>query len=169
MEKKVDTMRKEKLIVLKGISKSYDGEKVLSEQFFTEDGSCLALRLNEIIINSHLSAEIPHAEGIAEGQAEAFAGVGGKAINQLFERNDAGFNELGVHPRECEIDSRDTKRALFKTAALLLCGVGRVVGCDHFESAVKDALDECLSVRRRTEGRIHLESAFLAKVGVVHY
>ena len=88
-------------------------------------------------------------------QTEAAAGVGGKTIYKLFERDDARFDELGIHPRECEIESYNTEGALFKPAALLFRGVGSVVGGDHFEGAVEDALDQSLAVGSRAEGGIH--------------
>ena len=65
-----------RLLILPNNSSAADGEKILSAQLLSEDGSCFALGFDKVLIDRDLRGKIPDAEGLALRQSEALAGVG---------------------------------------------------------------------------------------------
>ena len=100
-------------------------------------------------------------------QAEAADGRVVQQLHQPRERDDALFDKIGVEQGEGRLQPDDAHRALFKAAALLLGAVGRVVGCDHVDRPVGDALEQRFAVGPLAKRGIHLEPPVLLQVRLV--
>ena len=58
------------------------------------------------------------------------AGAGGHALEDEFELEVAGLDQVGVKRRECGLEARDAERRLLEGSVLLVPGVRRVIGRD---------------------------------------
>ena len=87
--------------------------------------------------------------------------------HQLVEGENAGLDKVGVQQREGRLKAHDAHGAFLKAAALFLCAVGRVVGGDHVDGAVRQSRQQRLPVGLVPQRGIHLEAAVLLQHGVV--
>ena len=85
-------------------------------------------------------------------------------LHQPLHGDDARFHKVGVHGGEGRLQSHHAHGALLQAPTLLLGAVGRMVGGDHVDSAVQNALNKGGSVLCTAERGIHLKPCILLQV-----
>ena len=85
-------------------------------------------------------------------------------LDQPLERDHAAPRQGGIEHREGGFQPYDAHRTALEAARLFLGGVRRVVGGDHVDRAVAQALEQRVAVGGGAQRRVHLEAAVLLQI-----
>ena len=85
-------------------------------------------------------------------------------VQKLFERENAGLHEVRVAGGEGRFKTDDAHGAGGEAAGFFFCAVRGVVGGDHVDRAVEQALDEGVAVGLLAQGRVHFEAPVLLQI-----
>ena len=87
--------------------------------------------------------------------------------HQLVEGEDAGLDKVGIQQGKGRLKAHDAHGAFLQAAALFLRTVGRMVGGDHVDGAVRQPCQQRLPVGLIPQRGVHLKAAVLLQHGVV--
>src|SRR5699024_7979321 len=111
----------------------------------------------------------PHGVVAAQAQAEALAGIDAQKLHQPVHGQDSRFYQVGVENGEGGFNAHHPEGALFQTLGFFLGAVGSVVGGDHVDGAIQNALHQSVPIVPTAQGGIHFEPAVLLQHAVIHH